>query len=185
MTLMIDVQYTWTDPDRAIETLEALREYDLYFVEAPLWPDALDGYARIHGADTGTRIASGEWLATRFEFIDLMDRGEVEVVQPDIGRVGGLTEARRVAHLAEQRHRIVVPHAWKSGLSIAAELHFAAATRSCEFVEYLPVPLTDSELRRELTKGDVEMRDGVLPLPTAPGLGIELNRDALAFFQVE
>ncbi len=185
MTLMIDVQYTWTDPDRAIETLQALREYDLYFVEAPLWPDALDGYARIHGANTGTRIASGEWLATRFEFVDLMDRGEVEVVQPDIGRVGGLTEATRVAHLAEQRHRIVVPHAWKSGLSIAAELHFAAATKSCEFVEYLPGPLADSDLRRELTKGDVAMRDGVLPLPTAPGLGIELNRDALAFFEVE
>lgn len=185
MTLMIDVQYTWADAKTAVETMRALREYDVYFVEAPLWPDDLEGYATIHSAQTGTRTAVGEWLATRYEFVDFMDRGQVEVVQPDIGRVGGFTEALRVGELARVRSRIVVPHAWKSGLSIAAELHFATVTPNCKYVEFLPRELTDSELRRAVTTEDLQVRNGELSAPNAPGLGLEVNRDALAFFRAE
>ena len=73
-------------------------------------------------------IAAGEWLTTRFEHLDLMDRGGVHVVQPDIGRVGGLTEALRVCRLAQDRGRRIVPHLWKTGISIAAAVHLAAVT---------------------------------------------------------
>lgn len=185
MTLMVDVQYTWSDPDRAIRTIRALRAYELFFIETPLWADDLAGYARLHDADTGTRIAAGEWLATRYEFLDLMDRGKIDVAQPDIGRVGGLTEARRVAELAAQRGLLVVPHAWKTGLSIAAAAHFAAASKNCAFIEFIPRELTESPLRRDLTIDELEMHDGVLALPTKPGLGVELDRDALLRFQVQ
>jgi len=182
MTLMVDVQYTWSDPERAIRTISALRDCDLFFVETPLWADDLDGYARLHDAATGTRIAAGEWLATRHEFIELMDRGKVDVAQPDIGRVGGLTEARRVAQLAADRGRIVVPHAWKTGLSIAAAVQLAAVTPNCPFIEYLPPELTDSPLRRELVVGELPFVGGQIPLPETPGLGVELDRRALRRF---
>jgi L-alanine-DL-glutamate epimerase-like enolase superfamily enzyme len=185
MTLMVDVAYAWNDPERAIRTIRALRDYDLFFFETPLWSDDLPGYARLHDADVGTRIAAGEWLATRYEFIELMERGKVEVVQPDIGRVGGLSEARRVAELAAEWGRIVVPHAWKTAVSIAAAAHFAAATEGCAFIEFLPKELTDSALRSQLTVGELEMHDGVVSLPTAAGLGVELDREALARFEVD
>jgi L-alanine-DL-glutamate epimerase-like enolase superfamily enzyme len=112
-----------------------------------------------------------------------MDQGQVGVAQPDIGRVGGLTEARRVAELAHARGLPVVPHLWKTGISIAAATHFAAATAHCPFIEYLPADLSESALRKELVANTPQMVDGVIPLPTNPGLGIELNRDALKHFE--
>ena len=130
-------------------------------------------------------IAAGEWLTTRFEFIELMDRGKVDVVQPDIGRVGGLTEARRVAGLAADRGLTIVPHLWKTGVSIAAAAHFAAATSRCAYIEFLPRELTDSSLRRELTIDELEMRDGQIALPSKPGLGVELDREAMARYEVD
>jgi L-alanine-DL-glutamate epimerase-like enolase superfamily enzyme len=184
MTLMVDVQYAWSDVERAIRTIRALGDVDLFFVETPLWADDLDGYARLHDASPGIRIAAGEWLSTRHEFVELMDRGKVDVAQPDIGRVGGLTEAIRVATLAADRGRLVVPHAWKTGLSIAAAAHFATVTAHCPFIEFVPRALTESALRRELTVDELEMRDGLLSLPVLPGLGIELDRKALKRFEV-
>ena len=89
--------------------LKELEQYDIYFLETPLPIDDLDGYAYL--ADhSPIRIAAGEWQNTRFEVIDLMDRGHVDVVQPDVGRVGGLTEALRVAELAGTRGKTVAPH---------------------------------------------------------------------------
>jgi L-alanine-DL-glutamate epimerase-like enolase superfamily enzyme len=128
-------------------------------------------------------IAAGEWLATRFEFLDLMDRGKISVVQPDVGRVGGLTEAKRVCTLAEQRGLRIVPHLWKSGISIAAAAHLAATTANCGFIEFLPDELCESSLRRELVSNELQMVDGEIALPRRSGLGVDLNRDALARFK--
>jgi L-alanine-DL-glutamate epimerase-like enolase superfamily enzyme len=184
MTLMVDVQYAWTDPERAIRTARGLKDVGIFFLETPLWTDDLEGYARLHDAGLGIPIAAGEWLSTRFEFIDLMDQGKIGVAQPDIGRVGGLTEARRVAQLAADRGLQVVPHAWKTGLSIAAAAHFATATPHCPFIEFVPRELTESALRRELTVDELEMRDGLLTRPSKPGLGAEIDYEALDRFRV-
>ncbi|HZU14301.1 MAG TPA: mandelate racemase/muconate lactonizing enzyme family protein [Chloroflexota bacterium] len=179
-TLMIDVQYAFPDVDTCLATLADWHDFDIYFLETPLWPDDLAGYARL--AEQPIPIASGEWLTTRFEFLQLLDQGRVRVAQPDIGRVGGLTEARRVADLARDRGLTVVPHLWKTGISIAAAVHFAAATPHCPFIEYLPADLSESALRKDLVANTPPMVDGVVRLPTAPGLGIELNHDALRRF---
>lgn len=181
-TLMVDVQYAFPDADTCLRTIRQWDDYDLFFLETPLWPDDLDGYARV-SLEQPIPIAAGEWLTTRFEFLHLMDQGRIGVAQPDIGRVGGLTEARRVADLAGERALPVVPHLWKTGISIAAAVHFAAATPHCPFIEYLPADLSESALRKELVKNTPEMTDGVIPLPTGPGLGIELNRDAMLHFE--
>jgi L-alanine-DL-glutamate epimerase-like enolase superfamily enzyme len=107
MTLMVDVAYCWSDWKEALRVLRRMEPYDIFFVETPLPSDDLKGYARLSDA-TQIRIAAGEWLQTRFEFLELMERGGVEVVQPDIGRVGGITEAVRVVQMALDHGKIVV-----------------------------------------------------------------------------
>jgi len=181
-TLMVDVQYAFPDADTCLKAIRSWGEFNLYFIETPLPSDDLPGYARL-SQEQAIPIAAGEWLATRFEFLDLMERGRVSVVQPDVGRVGGLTEAKRVCNLAEERGLRIVPHIWKSGISIAATAHLAAPTPNCEFIEFLPDEMCGSSLRRELVSNELRMTDGVIALPQRPGLGIDLNRDALARFK--
>ena len=180
--LMVDVQYAFPDAETCLATLRDWQQFDLFFVETPLWPDDLEGYARVSLAQP-IPVAAGEWLTTRFEFLDLMDRGRIGVAQPDIGRVGGLTEARRVTTLARERGLTVVPHLWNTGISVAAAVHLAAVTPECPFIEFLPPDLSESALRKELLSEEPQMVDGVIPVPLKPGLGIELNRDALARFE--
>ena len=106
-------------------------------------------------------------------------------MQPDIGRVGGFTEAKRVCALAEQRGLTIVPHLWKTGISIAAAAHLAATTPNCAFIEFLPAELCESSLRRDLVAqraADGRRRD---PASTPPGLGVDLDRDALEAFRRE
>lgn len=178
---MVDVQYAFDSVQRALRTAQRLAEHDVFFLETPLWPDDLDGYAELTRRSP-VPIAAGEWLSSRFEFLDLLDRGGVQVSQPDVGRVGGLTEALRVCELAAQRGRLVVPHAWKTGISVAVAAQLAAVTPQMPFFEFLPGELCESALRKELADPGLELRDGRLALPARPGLGVELDRDALAKF---
>jgi L-alanine-DL-glutamate epimerase-like enolase superfamily enzyme len=180
--LMVDLQYAFSDVNTCLATIRDWEKFDLFFIETPLPADDLQGYAQLAN-EQPIPIAAGEWLTTRYEFLDLMDRGKVKVVQPDIGRVGGLTEACRVCELAKERGLTVVPHLWKTGISIAAAAHLAAATPHCAFIEFLPGDLCDSPLRRELLTEELHMIDGRIPIPDRPGLGAELNREALARFK--
>ena len=180
--IMVDVAYAWDSPAHALELIESWAEHDVFFVETPLWADDLDGYAEL-SRRSPTPIAAGEWLSTRFEFLDLMDRGGVQVVQPDVGRVGGLTEARRVCELAAARGRLVVPHGWKTGITVAATAHLAAVTGHMPFFEFVPQQVAESVLRRELVTDELELVDGTLALPQRDGLGIELDREALERFE--
>ncbi len=181
MIMMVDVAYTWTDWKEALRVLRRLEKYDLFFLETPLPSDDLDGYARLSDA-TDIRIAAGEWLTTRFEFADLMDRGKIDVAQPDIGRVGGITEAMRVVEMAIDRGKVIVPHCWKTGIGVAATAQVAAASPNCRFIEFLPPSVADSRLRRELVLEELQLVNGKLALPQRPGLGIQLNRSAVARF---
>jgi L-alanine-DL-glutamate epimerase-like enolase superfamily enzyme len=181
-TIMVDVAYAWRTVERALEVIESWADLDVFFVETPLWADDLEGYAEL-ARRSPTRIAAGEWLATRFEFIDLMDRGGVQVAQPDVGRVGGLTEARRVCDLAAERDRLIVPHGWKTGITVAATAHLAAVTPHMPFFEYVPQQVAESRLRRELVTDELVLIDGELALPARAGLGVELNRDVLDEFE--
>ena len=183
-TLMVDVQYAFPDANTCLRAIRPWVDFDLFFVETPLPSDDLDGYARL-SAEQPIPIAAGEWLADRHEFADLIDRGKISVVQPDVGRVGGFTEAKRVCTLAEQRGLTIVPHLWKTGISIAAAAHLAATTPNCAFIEFLPDELCESSLRRELVSNELQMVNGEIPIPRRPGLGIDINRDALEAFRRE
>jgi L-alanine-DL-glutamate epimerase-like enolase superfamily enzyme len=181
MTLMVDVQYAFDDVERALRTAEAIAEHDIFFLETPLWVDDLAGYAELTRRSP-VRIAQGEWLTTRFEFAALIDGGCVHVAQPDIGRVGGLTEARRVAEMAAAADLLVVPHAWKTGISVAVAGQLAMVTPHMPFFEFLPAELCESRLRKELVVDELVYENGRLGIPARPGIGVELNRDALEEF---
>ena len=181
--MMVDVCYCWSHANEALRVIRQLEPYDLFFLETPLQLDDLDGYAFLHD-HSGIPIAAGELQNTRFEFLDLMDRGKVDVAQPDVGRVGGFTEARRVCDLAAERGRLIVPHCWKTGIGIAASAHLSAATAHCPYIEFLPAQRSELALRRELVRDELQMTDGAI-LPQKPGLGIELNLDALEKFRAQ
>lgn len=183
MTLMVDVAYCWHDWRTALRVVEAIEPYDIYLLETPLTSDDLDGYATL-AEKSRVRIAAGEWLQTRFEFQDLIDRGRVDVAQPDVGRVGGISEAKRVVEFAKLRRRLVIPHCWKTGIGIAASAHLAAASSNCPFIEYLPAELSESSIRKELALDDFRMEGGEMALPMKPGLGVELNEHAIEKYKV-
>jgi L-alanine-DL-glutamate epimerase-like enolase superfamily enzyme len=182
-TLMVDVAYAWPNAEHALRVLEKLAPYNLFFLETPIDIDDIEGHAML-AERSPIPIAAGEWQNTHWEFVELADRGKLAVLQPDVGRVGGFTEAMKVCRLAEARNRQIVPHCWKSAIGIAASAHVAASTSVCPYIEFLPAELSESPLRRELTTPEFTIRDGLLQLSTEPGLGIELNREAVKRFSV-
>ena len=182
--MMVDVQYLWYDAKSALRTFSKWEDLDIYFLETPLQIDSLEGYA-ILSKEAPMRIAAGEWQNTRFEFIELMDKGLIDVAQPDVRGVGGITKAVRVCQLAQDKGRLIVPHCWKTGIGIAAYAHLAVATPNCPMIEFLPTEICDSELRIELVETPLTMGNGVLKLSDAPGLGIELNMDTVEKYEVK
>jgi L-alanine-DL-glutamate epimerase-like enolase superfamily enzyme len=183
MSLSIDVGYRWFDARTAARCLRELEEFDLFFVETPLHFDNIEGIAELASL-TSTHLAYGEIQASRYEFLDLMDRGRVSIVQPDVPRCGGLTEAIRIAEAAQDRGRLVVPHAWCSGITTAAAVHLAAVSSNCALIEYLPPELSGSELRRNLLQVEPTPVNGLIALPQGPGLGIELDPAAVDRYTV-
>ena len=183
ITLMIDVQYLWEDAATCLSVVQDWKDFDIYFLETPIWSDNVEEMARVVAA-APMKIACGEWLTTRHEFKELMDVGKVQVAQPDIGRVGGLGEAKIVCDMAEERGLTIVPHCWKTGISISATAHLAFVTEHCAFIEYLPPQLCVERLRRELAREELMLEDGQILLPTRPGLGVEVDWNALHRYKV-
>jgi L-alanine-DL-glutamate epimerase-like enolase superfamily enzyme len=182
-TLMVDVGYLWPDAKTCLDVIKDWKEFDLFFVETPVWSDDTEEL-RVVCENAPMKIAVGEWLATRWEFKELMDLGKVQVAQPDVGRVGGLSEAKIVCDMAAERGITIVPHCWKTAISISATAHLAFNTPHCAFIEYLPQELCFETLRKQLAHEDLVLVDGALPLPTKPGLGVEVDFDALRRFTV-
>jgi L-alanine-DL-glutamate epimerase-like enolase superfamily enzyme len=175
ITLMVDVQYLWEDAATCLSVVKDWAEFNPYFLETPLWSDNV-GEMAILAEQAPMPIACGEWLATRFEFAELLDQGKVQVAQPDVGRVGGIGEAKIVCDMAKARGRTIVPHCWKTGISISATAHLAFVTDHCAFIEYLPPQLCHERLRRELAHEELILSpDGTIPLPVKPGLGVEVD----------
>ena len=184
ITLMVDVQYLWEDAATCLDTIKDWKEFNCYFLETPLWSDNVREMAKL-ATQAPMPIACGEWLATRFEFEELMDIGKIQVAQPDVGRVGGIGEAKIVCDMARDRGKLIVPHCWKTGISISATAHLAFVTNHCPFIEYLPPQLCNERLRRELAKEELELQsDGTIPLPTKPGLGVEVDWDIVKRYKV-
>jgi len=163
------------DAASRIQLAKAIEQYDPYWIEEPLYPDDLEGYRKLSEA-VNIRIACGENESTIYGFKQLIDYAGVSILQPDITRCGGITQARKIATLAAANHLTVVPHAWSSGIVIAASLHIIASIPNSCLLEYL---IWDNPIRKEMLVEDILVKDGYATLPEGPGLGIEINDQAI------
>jgi L-rhamnonate dehydratase len=172
--MALDFGYRWRNWHDAKWVLDRIEDCDIFFAEATLQHDDLEGHARL--SESGAiRICGAEAAATRWEIREWLERGKVGVVQPNITRGGGLTEIRRIAELCELHGAEVIPHGWKTGITAAAGRHFQAACPAAPLFEVVSPKVFDSLLRRELVSPEPELVDGTFSLPDGPGLGIELN----------
>jgi L-alanine-DL-glutamate epimerase-like enolase superfamily enzyme len=162
--------YKW-----ALETAKMLANYDVVWFEEALPPDDLEGFVELR-RHAPLPIATGEVLTRRQSFRPFIERKAVDVIQPDCTKCGGISESIRIAWMAYENNVLYVPHGWNTAIGLAADLHLTAAVPVAKYVEYLtPTPYIDELILNPL-KPDAE---GYLHVPTAPGLGIELNPEAL------
>lgn len=179
--LLIDAGCVFQARD-AIQRAQAFEAYHPFWFEEALQGDDLDGFRQLSRA-ARIRIASGEQLATVPAFEALITEGEVDVIQPDVSRAGGITESRRIAQMAARHGRLCVFHAWKSGILLSATLRLAATLADIPLVEYT---VSESPLRRELVRSDVKLTgDGRAVIPDTPGLGLELDEEVVAKYRVD
>lgn len=166
----------------AIDLCRALEPYDIFWLEDFLHPECYDGYAKVKAAGVKTRLAAGEQEATAWGFRELIQRGGIDVVQPDLTRCGGFTQARKIAWEAEHAGIDVCPHAWLTDLLTSASLHFNAVLPRALFLEY---NVCENPMLREIIRNPLQMdADGFIPVPTGPGLGIDVDEKAVRRFCV-
>ncbi|MBA3787909.1 MAG: mandelate racemase/muconate lactonizing enzyme family protein [Actinobacteria bacterium] len=169
------------DADTAIRVARELEQLGIYWLEEPFEPDEYEAYAKLADAVEIT-IAAGEQDATRWGFRELIERGHVDLIQPDVTRCGGITETVRIAELAREHGVETVLHAWKSGIIKAASLHVNAVLPDALFQEYC---VAETEINTKLTKQLLPIgEDGCVAIPTGPGLGIDLDQDVFDSLRV-
>jgi len=165
--------YKW-----ALRTAEMLNHYDVAWFEEPLIPDALEDFIALRRA-AKVPIAGGEVLTRRQSFQPWLEAGAFDIVQPDVTKVGGLSEQRRIAWMAREHGVRFIPHGWNTAVGLASDLQIASAFADTDLVEYL----TGSPFIDEIAVGGWHLdSEGMLPIPDRPGLGIEIDLDALARF---
>ncbi len=178
--LLIDAGLVW-DAKTAIQRARSFADHNIFWLEEPLRPDDYEGYRKLSEA-THIRIAAGEEESGRAMFIDLMDKGRVDVVQVDLTRCGGFTEAMRIAALAWDRGLPVANHGFTTYVNVTAALHWLNSIPNaliCEFVAE-----EETNLREHITRQKLRAKDGYLAIPQEPGLGIELDEKAIAKYRV-
>lgn len=168
--LMVDMNCAFDRP-KALRGGRICEAYDAYWYEEPLAPHDYEGYANL-AAELDVPIATGENEYTKWGFKQLFDRGAVDYPMPDVMRVGGLTEAKKVCTLAEASGVVPTPHSFSTGVGLAATLHLFAATPACQWLEY---DTTGYDLYDVFLRSDVDVDDsGRIAVPEDPGLGVEL-----------
>lgn len=163
--------YKW-----ALRTAEMLSDYEVTWFEEPLKPDTLDDFVALRRA-APVPIAGGEVLTRRQAFQPWLQAGAFDIVQPDVTKVGGISEERRIGWMAQENGARFIPHGWNTALGLAADLQLASAFADTDFVEYLTGSSYIDAIVAEPWQLDA---DGMLAIPDKPGLGIALDPDAVA-----
>lgn len=179
--LMVDAATAWATAEDGLPLMPMFRDFNFHWVEAPLPLDDFEGHARFQGF--GVPVGGGDLgLTTRFEYQQMFDIGKIDIAQPDVTMVGGLTELMRVAKIAKARGKRVVTHGYKSNITIAANLAFLAQHWAEEPCEY---STSESPLRWKLTREEFPIdADGKIAVPAAPGLGVSLNPDTVEKYRI-
>lgn len=159
----------------AVETARMLHDYGVTWFEEALPPDDIEGFKKLR-EHAPLPITTGEVLTRRQHFMPWIEQGAVDIIQPDTTKCGGLSEARRIAWNAYDHNILMVSHGWNTAIGLAADLHLAAAMPVARWVEYI----TPSPYIEDIVAEPFRLEpDGTLKIPTAPGLGIELNPDGI------
>ena len=180
--LMIDANHAYNLRE-AVQLANAVEKYNIYWFEEPISPEYYDQYSELR-TKTSIPIAGGECEYLRFGFQTLLKSRSVDIVQPDICASGGLSEAKRIAAIASVYGVEVIPHTWGSGIAIAAAMHFVSNIDSVPGrlkspTSYIEYDQTENGLREELTTTDMIFDNGLIVISDTPGLGFEVNEDAL------
>lgn len=193
--LMVDCNRAWRTPgdlrplwpfETVLEVAKALEELGLFWMEEPLHRGDYAGMAALRDA-VSVRIAGGEMTTEPYEFEMLIERGCLDVLQPDCCLTGGITGIARVARLAEQAGLIFSPHTWGNGIQFLANAHLAAGTTGSPYIEFPLDPPEWTESRRDFGLLEPTMidDDGWVVLSNAPGFGFELDEGWLASTRVD
>ena len=162
--------YKW-----ALNTADMLGDHGVYWFEEALHPDALEDYVKLRELSP-VPIAGGEVLTRRQAFQPWLESRAFDIVQPDVTKVGGLSEERRIGWMAREHGVRFIPHGWNTAVGLAADLHLASVFPETDLVEYL----TGSPFIDEISSVNWRLdQDGMLAIPSGPGLGLKLNRDVL------
>jgi L-alanine-DL-glutamate epimerase-like enolase superfamily enzyme len=159
----------------ALRAARMLDAYDVAWFEEPLPPDAFEDFVALR-RQSPVPIAGGEVMTRRQSYRPWLQAGAFDIVQPDVTAVGGISEGRRIAWMAEENGARCFFHGWNTAVGLAADLQLASAIRDTDLVEYITGSAYVDEITAKPWKLD---RDGMLPIPAAPGLGIELDMQAV------
>jgi L-alanine-DL-glutamate epimerase-like enolase superfamily enzyme len=159
-----------------MRTAEMLKDHDVGWFEEALRPDAFDDYCELRRASP-VPIAGGEVLTRRQSFLPWLQRGAFDIVQPDVTKVGGLSEQRRIAWMADDFGVRYVGHGWNTALGVAADLQLAAALPNVDLVEFIGGSAYVDGILQQPFQLDGE---GFLTIPDSPGLGVNLDPEKLA-----
>lgn len=159
----------------AVNTAQMLKDYDVYWFEEALVPDALEDFRALRERSP-VPIATGECITRRQSYVPWFERRALDIVQPDVTKVGGISEQIQIARMANAFGVRYIGHGWNTAVGLAADLQLASAIPTADLVEYIGgSPYID-----EITEGGWQLDgDGMLAIPDTPGLGIRLNREAL------
>lgn len=177
--LMLDVgqgyvPFPWSVSE-AIRIVNELEEYKLAFIEEPARTDDINSYAKITAA-SHTPIAGGENGCSIYEFKALIDNDAVDIIQPDICQAGGIGEVKRIAEYANLHGKMVAPHVFRSGVSLAAHLHLLSTLPNQLFCEHQQIA---NPLLHELLIEPIKLENGYFVVPDLPGLGVFINDDII------
>lgn len=175
--LMLDANNAWSDLPTALRYVRRFEDYDPFWIEEPFPPDDIENHARLVG-ETSVTVATGEILAGRWRFKELLDAEGAHVLQTDAAVCGGITEFRRIAAMASGYGVTVYPH-WFHDLHV----HLVAATSNARMVEFFADDHTFNF--RRLIDRQLEVQGGSLVLPQAPGLGFDFDETALRRYAIE
>ncbi|GHJ37130.1 mandelate racemase/muconate lactonizing enzyme family protein [Streptomyces sp. TS71-3] len=190
LTLMVDLNQSWrmagdTAPAADLagtrRTVARLAELDVFWVEEPLPYNDLDGFKRLRADNPGTRIAAGEMHRGVSELLRYLEEDVLDVYQMDVVLAVGMHRARTLGELAQLKHRHFTPHTWTNGIGVLANLHVAAGVGGGPYFEFPYDPPGWTPERRDFMLAEpVRINaDGDLEVPRSPGLGIELDEDAV------
>ena len=184
--LLVDANHAY-DAVSAIQLGRKIEGFDIGWFEEPVPPEDVAGHRHVREALT-IPIASGECEFTRFGFRDIITNRAVDIVQPDTCSAGGLSECKKIADFAEVYNIRYAPHVWGSGIALAAALQLLAVIPSftppsLNSVEpMLEFDRSEHPIRQALLLAPIEHRNGIVQIPDGPGLGIEIDRNALQRF---